>query len=302
MILNVSGRTDIIGFYSEWFFKRLKAGFVDVRNPFNPQFVSRYSLKKEDVDILVITTKNPLPLLSHLDMLSDYTCLFQITLTPYGKDLEPRVPDKNQIISAISHLTEAFGPEHIWLRFDPILLNERYTTEEHAKALEYILDKLAPDISRVIISFVDEYKNTLAHHIHALSESEMHSVGKVLGQIGAKYHMPIQTCSETVDLSPYGIYPGLCVDPVYLAKLAGHPLAYEPNQQKRPCACADWRDIGAYNSCLHFCRYCYANFDEKKIRSNYASHDPESTMLIGHLEETDIVREYIPKNRQLSLF
>ena len=94
MILNVSGRTDIIGFYSEWFFKRLKAGFVDVRNPFNPQFVSRYSLKKEDVDILVITTKNPLPLLSHLDMLSDYTCLFQITLTPYGKDLEPRVPDK----------------------------------------------------------------------------------------------------------------------------------------------------------------------------------------------------------------
>ena len=44
MILNVSGRTDIVAFYSEWFMKRYKEGFVDVRNPFNPKMVSRIFL------------------------------------------------------------------------------------------------------------------------------------------------------------------------------------------------------------------------------------------------------------------
>ena len=39
MILNVSGRTDIVAFYSDWFINRLKEGFVDVRNPFNNKMV-----------------------------------------------------------------------------------------------------------------------------------------------------------------------------------------------------------------------------------------------------------------------
>ena len=34
MILNVSGRTDIVAFYSKWFMNRYKDGYVDVRNPY----------------------------------------------------------------------------------------------------------------------------------------------------------------------------------------------------------------------------------------------------------------------------
>ncbi len=41
MILMVSGRTDIIAFYSTCFMNRLKEGYIDVRNPFNPKMVSR---------------------------------------------------------------------------------------------------------------------------------------------------------------------------------------------------------------------------------------------------------------------
>lgn len=302
MILNVSGRTDIIGFYSEWFFKRLDAGFVDVRNPFYAKQVTRYSLKKEDVDILLFTTKNPLPLLSHLDQLANYTCLFQITLTPYGKDMEPHVPDKNQVIEGIKQLSKYFGKAHVWLRFDPILLNEKYTVQEHQKAFAYIMARLNQEISRVIISFVDEYKNTLSHGIHSLTLENMHEIGRALGQVGAQYDVPIQTCLEEVDLSAYGIFPGKCVDPVYLTHLAKHPITYEVKQNKRACDCADWRDIGAYNTCLHLCSYCYANFDETKIKLNYQKHDPNSSMLIGHLEKEDEIHVYRQKSMQLSLF
>ena len=40
MILNVSGRTDIVAFYTKWFMNRYKEGYVMVRNPFNYHLVN----------------------------------------------------------------------------------------------------------------------------------------------------------------------------------------------------------------------------------------------------------------------
>ncbi len=53
MILNVSGRTDIVAFYTEWFMNRYKEGYVMVRNPFNYHLVKEiYLNSKEEVNIL----------------------------------------------------------------------------------------------------------------------------------------------------------------------------------------------------------------------------------------------------------
>lgn len=53
MILNVSGRTDIVAFYTEWFMNRYKEGYVMVRNPFNYHLVNEiYLNSKEEVNIL----------------------------------------------------------------------------------------------------------------------------------------------------------------------------------------------------------------------------------------------------------
>ena len=82
MILNVSGRTDVVAFYSKWFLNRYKEGFVDVRNPFNEKLVSRIFF--DDVDLIVFCTKNPIPILNHLKEIKK-SIVFHVTLTPYEK-------------------------------------------------------------------------------------------------------------------------------------------------------------------------------------------------------------------------
>lgn len=94
MILSVSRRTDIPNYYSEWFFNRIRDGFVYVRNPFNRHQISRIDLSPENVDCIVFWTKNPEPMLGRLNELKEYKYYFQFTLTGYGKDIEPGIPHK----------------------------------------------------------------------------------------------------------------------------------------------------------------------------------------------------------------
>ena len=79
MILNVSGRTDIVAFYTDWFMNRYKEGFVDVRNPFNYKLVSRINFR--DVDAIMFCTKNPISIINRLKDI-DKPIIFHVTLTP----------------------------------------------------------------------------------------------------------------------------------------------------------------------------------------------------------------------------
>ena len=98
MILNVSGRCDIVAFYTKWFMNRYEEGYVDVRNPFYPKMVSRIYF--DDVDAIVFCTKNPIPIVNELGKI-DKPIIFQVTITPYKKDIETNVPDKKKIIEAL---------------------------------------------------------------------------------------------------------------------------------------------------------------------------------------------------------
>ena len=76
----------------------------------------------------------------------------------------------------------------------------------------------------------------------------------------------------------------------------GKELAYKltgRNYKKwnaRNCGCVEMVDIGVYNSCKHFCKYCYANYDEKKVLQNYKLHDENSSLLVGNLEKDDVIK------------
>ena len=97
MILSVSRRTDIPNYYSEWFYNRIREGFLYVRNPMNPHQISKISLSSDIVDCIVFWTKNPANMMPRLDELQNYKYYFQFTLTGYGKDIEPNIPNKGKI-------------------------------------------------------------------------------------------------------------------------------------------------------------------------------------------------------------
>lgn len=61
--------------------------------------------------------------------------------------------------------------------------------------------------------------------------------------------------------------------------------------RKGYCSCFLSNDIGAYNSCLHFCTYCYANTNKKQVIENYKKHDDNSPFLIGTFNENDKISE-----------
>jgi len=92
IVVSVSRRTDIPSFYSEWFYGRLKAGFVDVTNPYNPRQVRRLSLRPEDVACFVFWTRDAGPMLEGISALDEYAFYFHVTITGYGPRLELRGP------------------------------------------------------------------------------------------------------------------------------------------------------------------------------------------------------------------
>ena len=107
MIINTGSRTDIPAFYSRWFYNRIREGYVLVRNPYNPEQVSRYRLAPDVVDCISFCTKNPLPMLSRLDEIADFGQLWYVTVTPYGTDIEPGVPRKQSVLEAVRELDRA---------------------------------------------------------------------------------------------------------------------------------------------------------------------------------------------------
>jgi hypothetical protein len=123
MILNVSSRTDIVAFYTDWFMNRYNEGYVDVRNPFNPSLVSRISFS--DVDLIFFCTKNPIPILNRLNQIK-IPILFHVTLTPYKNDIEVNVPDKKDIIDSIKKLSSIIGKENLTIRYDPVFISDKY--------------------------------------------------------------------------------------------------------------------------------------------------------------------------------
>ncbi len=290
MILNVSGRCDIVAFYTDWFMKRYQEGYVDVRNPFYPKMVSRIYF--EDVDAIVFCTKNPLPIIPYLKKI-EKPILFHVTLTPYQKDLEPGVIDKNKIIAGIQEISKILGIENIYVRYDPILINPHYSLSYHLKAFQRLCERLDGFVEHIIISFVDDYKNVRNNSqelsLKELLKEDYETIGKEFSRIAKIHHMTVQTCFEKENLVEYGFLKRDCVDRNLAFRLTGKTKL--KLWKARGCKCVEMVDIGVYNTCRHFCKYCYANFDEKKVKENIQNHHPDSSLLIGNLKEDDqIVR------------
>ena len=289
MILNVSGRTDIVAFYTDWFINRYKDGFIDVRNPFNPSLVSRIYF--EDVDLILFCTKNPIPIIPYLKEI-DKPIIFHITLTSYNKDIEPGLPDKKEIINTIKKISDIIGANNVYVRYDPVFLSDKYNLEYHIKAFDKLCSLLNGYVKNIIISFIDDYKNVKKNkntiNYRKFKEIDYKEIGVNFSNISKKYNMSIQTCFEEKNLVEYGFKKDVCMSHELAYKLTGK--ANYKTWKSRGCKCVEMVDIGVYNTCKHFCKYCYANYDEKQVNKNYKEHNPNSSLLIGELKEGDIIK------------
>ena len=297
MILSVSRRTDIPNYYSNWFLNRIKEGFLYVRNPMNTHQISRIDLSPDVVDCIVFWTKNPADMIEKLKYLEDYVYYFQFTLTGYGKHMEPNLPNKREeLISTFRTLSEKTGKEKVIWRYDPVLISDRYTMDYHLKAFEEIASSLADDTDKVVISFVDLYaktqRNTKELGIRQMTKNEMIRLAAQMAQIASKYHLIIESCAEQIDLQNVGIQHGSCIDKKLIEKLLGCRLLGEKDKnQREACGCLESIEVGAYNTCLNGCKYCYANFNDEKVKENVRLYDQDSPLLCGNIGPEDKITD-----------
>ncbi len=297
MIISVSRRTDIPAFYADWFYNRLRAGFVMVRNPMNLHNVSKVWLTPDAADAFVFWTKNPLPMARRLLELAAYPYYFQFTLTGYGRDIEPNVPDKKQVlIPSFRDLAAKIGKKRVIWRYDPIFFSNKYTPEYHLQCFAALAAELKDSTECCVISFMDSYRNTRRNEKQLdavnLNADELYTFVKCLAEIASKNGLKLQTCAEAMDFKEFGITPSACIDKTLIEDIGGFKLnVKKDNGQRAECGCAASVDIGAYNTCPGGCLYCYANYNAPLVQTNIAVHNQTSPQQFGELSPQDVVTE-----------
>ncbi|RHV48007.1 DUF1848 domain-containing protein [Lachnospiraceae bacterium OM04-12BH] len=273
MILNTGSRTDIPAYFSDWFYKRIEEGYVMVRNPYYPEQVTRYVLNPSVVDVLVFCTKNPQPMISRLERLSTYDMFWFVTITPYGREIEPFVPPKEKVIESFRQLSEMTGREKMSWRYDPVFITEKYSVDYHIACFAEMTEKLRGYTGQCVVSFLDLYEKTKRNFREArgVTRDEQERIIEAFAGIAEANGMQVP----------------------------------KKKTAREACSCLLGADIGVYNTCGHGCLYCYANYDRKSVEENRKRHDVNSPLLIGHLKETDHVKEAQQKSfkdAQMRLF
>lgn len=296
MIIQTGMRTDIPAFYSEWLLNRIREGYVLVRNPYNPSQVTRYSLSPDVVDLIAFCTKNPAPMLPHMEELKPYGQYWFVTITPYGKDIEPNVPDKQKVMESFKLLSDILGADSIGWRYDPILVDAGHSVEWHISEFEKMAQTLAGYTQTCVISFLDIYSKVKRNFPNAreVSNTQRIIIGKEFIRIAAKYGMTIKPCAEGDELSPYGADCSGCMTVETFEKALHCHLDVpkrKSNQRNNACACLLGADIGAYDTCGHLCKYCYANTNATLVKENMKRHNPASPFLLGDNMPGDMIHE-----------
>ena len=291
-VISVSRRSDIPAFYTEWFINRIRAGSACYRNPFGGR-MCEVSLKPDDVLAFVFWSRNYEPLLPCLPELDDrgYNAYFHFTLTDYGKPLEPFAPSTEKMIEIFHVLAERYSPQHVLWRFDPIVLSNTLSIDIIVEKFSKLAQQLEGATERCYISFVDLYRKVQKNlipleeqgfQLYDIQQKVKLELLRRVQQIAEEHEITLHACCETDMLQLSGIKQAHCVDPLLLHKLFPHkfhPLKSAPTREG--CGCYASRDIGAYDSCIHGCLYCYANANYETALKHFKNHDPAQSLLVN---------------------
>ncbi|MBP9022771.1 MAG: DUF1848 domain-containing protein [Spirochaetes bacterium] len=306
-IISASRATDIPAFYSDWLINRFDHGYSAKINPYDRSKISYISL--ENVKAIVFWSKNPKPL---IDKLNYFDCrnisyYFQFTLNDYEKEyLEPGIPKLNERIETFQRLSEKIGKEKVIWRFDPLIKTDITSYEELIERLMKIAYIIIPFTNKLVFSFaeIESYRKVRRafnsrkdlfskppEDYQAAEEDKIDFVRKLSAAIpelkNLNPNFQIASCADAIDYSAYGIIPNRCVDDELLLKISDDEQLHrflrpdlfrddyylKDRGQRKNCGCVVSRDIGAYDSCPHFCLYCYANSSKEAVLNKILSYN-----------------------------
>lgn len=295
MIINTGQRTDIPAFYSKWFINRIKEGYVLVRNPYYPKLITKFILDPKVVDVIGFCTKNPRPMFPYLDIIKDFGQFWYITITGFDNDLEPNVPKIDQVIEDFKYLSNKIGKNSIGLRYTPIIIDNKYTLKRHIDTFEYIVSKLDGYTNLVAYGFLDIYPKLAKNHPELKDTDDLTKIEitKAFLAIAKSHNMNLRLCSKEKWLKDYGVDVDGCMRLIDYENSISNKLEIKKKMEARKgyCNCYLSNDIGMYNTCPHLCKYCYANGNIKLVLDNYKKHDENSPLLIGYVENDDVIKD-----------
>lgn len=297
MIISASRRTDIPSSHTEWFLNRLKEGFVITQNPISKNKFYKIPLNKNIVDIIVFWSKNP-----NIDFFKQvkdlgYEFYLHFTITPYDKDIEKNIPDKNLLIKNFQTISRLFTKDRIIWRYDPIILNDDLNIDYHIKKFENFAQNLNGYTDECIFSFIQIYSK-IKNNIKDINENNDDKIFLIdnLKKISEKNNITLKSCSQNFDITE----KSSCIDKKRIEKILGYSIREKKDKsQRKLCNCIESIDIGTYNTCQNGCIYCYAN--SKNILKNY---DINSLILSNEklLCNENIIERNIIINDKNSLF
>ncbi|MBR2653807.1 MAG: DUF1848 family protein [Lachnospiraceae bacterium] len=181
----------------------------------------------------------------------------------------------------------------------PILVSERYTAEYHLHAFEQIAAALGGYTETVVISFIDLYPKVRRNFPEAreVPKEIRLELGKKFIEIASSHGMTVKPCAEGDELAAYGADCSGCMQiRDYEKAIKSRLNAPKIKGARAECACYLSCDIGAYNTCKHLCRYCYANAEPSVVLAQSRLHDPKSPFLIGTYRDDDIIHDVPQKS------
>ena len=261
MIISASRKCDIPNYASDWFIESIKKGTITF--PMNLFMERSINVTPDNTDCIVFWTKNPEPMMSRINELSDYTYYFQFTLTGYSKRIEPGVPDKHHMIEVFKTLSSMIGKEKVIWRYDPIFIFDVYNVEYHKRAFSQIAAALDGYATRCVFSFIDLYGKVAGNmariHGRAPDADEAEKLVCFMAAHAKTHNMEIETCAEQGEFSKYGVNKGHCIDAKLIYSLTGKRIdESKDNGQRTLCGCCKSVDVGTYHTCKNGCIYCYA--------------------------------------------
>jgi hypothetical protein len=287
--------------------KRLEAGFVVVPNPRNPKRLGRVDLSPDVVDCIVFWKKNAAPMVDKLRQVEamGYPFYFQFTLPPYDRLIEVNLPPKAKLVETFKELSSCIGAERVVWRYDSVMLDIGHSVSWHFEQFGQLCEKLHSFTRRCIISFVDPYKS-IGNSLQAVGHEEMAAIASGFSEIAAQYGLGLFTCAEEINLDKYGIGHASCIDRELIEQILGCKITAKKDKNQRPtCQCIESVDIGAYNTCINGCAYCYATSGGGSALRLKQNHDKNAPMLTGYPAGDEIVTDRTMqsrKNSQLRLF